>query len=320
VGHWVYTDDGWTWVSEGDEVAWGETCYHYGRWFDDPDYGWAWVPGTVWSPAWVAWREGDGYSAWAPLPPECGDGVVVTPDVADAYCRPEDYVVVDERFLTEPSVGRHVEVNNTAIFNRTVNITKISYADNRAVNRGVDVAHVQQRIGRPVPVVHAQRATSAAEARKLVAEGKPVMYVPPAVETHIKAHPIQTRNAPAAKEIIAHRQTMPRRQPGHPAPKAQEIKRQPAGHERPDVKPQPRERTEVKPQPRAHEEVKPQPREREEVKPQPREREEVKPQPREREEVKPQPRAHEETKPPVKKPEERRPEEKKRPDEKEKEK
>src|SRR5262249_31677170 len=78
VGHWVSTDEGWSWVAEEDESDWGETCYHYGRWFDDPDNGWVWIPGSVWAPSWVAWREGDGYSAWAPLPPECGDGVIVT--------------------------------------------------------------------------------------------------------------------------------------------------------------------------------------------------------------------------------------------------
>ena len=33
------------------------------------DYGWVWVPGTVWSPAWVQYRYGDPYVGWAPLPP-----------------------------------------------------------------------------------------------------------------------------------------------------------------------------------------------------------------------------------------------------------
>src|SRR6185295_1873761 len=29
-----------------------------------------WIPGTLWSPAWVAWRQGRNYVAWAPLPPK----------------------------------------------------------------------------------------------------------------------------------------------------------------------------------------------------------------------------------------------------------
>ena len=30
-----------------------------GRWFFDDSYGWVWVPGSEWAPAWVAWRYGD---------------------------------------------------------------------------------------------------------------------------------------------------------------------------------------------------------------------------------------------------------------------
>ena len=31
--------------------------------------GWCWVPGTLWGPAWVAWRAGRVNVGWAPLPP-----------------------------------------------------------------------------------------------------------------------------------------------------------------------------------------------------------------------------------------------------------
>jgi hypothetical protein len=64
-GHWVYTNDGWTWQSE---YPWGETVFHYGRWYRD-SLGWAWVPGYDWAPAWVCWRQSEGYCGWAPLPP-----------------------------------------------------------------------------------------------------------------------------------------------------------------------------------------------------------------------------------------------------------
>src|SRR4249919_1888544 len=36
-GHWVFTDDGWTWVSD---FSWGWAPFHYGRWDYDPYYGW----------------------------------------------------------------------------------------------------------------------------------------------------------------------------------------------------------------------------------------------------------------------------------------
>src|SRR5262249_51232469 len=48
-GHWVYTEYGWTWVSND---PWGDIAYHYGSWYDDASYGWVWVPGYTWSPAW----------------------------------------------------------------------------------------------------------------------------------------------------------------------------------------------------------------------------------------------------------------------------
>ena len=32
-------------------------------------YGWYWVPGYEWAPAWVAWRNNNDYYGWAPLSP-----------------------------------------------------------------------------------------------------------------------------------------------------------------------------------------------------------------------------------------------------------
>ena len=65
-GNWIYTDFGWTWNSE---FNWGWGPFHYGRWFNDPLYGWLWVPGYDWAPAWVAWGFYDNYYCWAPLGP-----------------------------------------------------------------------------------------------------------------------------------------------------------------------------------------------------------------------------------------------------------
>jgi hypothetical protein len=64
-GHWVYTADGWFWQSD---YPWGDIAFHYGRWYRD-SLGWMWVPGYDWAPAWVCWRQADGYCGWAPLPP-----------------------------------------------------------------------------------------------------------------------------------------------------------------------------------------------------------------------------------------------------------
>ena len=66
-GQWVLTDDGWCWQSD---YSWGWGPFHYGRWRHDGGMGWVWLPGSVWAPAWVAWRNTtDGFAGWAALPP-----------------------------------------------------------------------------------------------------------------------------------------------------------------------------------------------------------------------------------------------------------
>ncbi|HKF44268.1 MAG TPA: DUF6600 domain-containing protein [Thermoanaerobaculia bacterium] len=64
-GEWVYSDCGWTWVSY-DPFS---DPFHYGTWVWVDPYGWSWVPGYVWGPAWVTWAWTDSYVGWAPLPP-----------------------------------------------------------------------------------------------------------------------------------------------------------------------------------------------------------------------------------------------------------
>jgi hypothetical protein len=64
-GEWLWTDYGWTWVSYD---PWGDIPYHYGTWAWVDPYGWVWVPGTIWAPAWVTWAWTDRYIGWAPVP------------------------------------------------------------------------------------------------------------------------------------------------------------------------------------------------------------------------------------------------------------
>jgi hypothetical protein len=72
-GRWEWTNEGWLWVSD---EPWGWAAYHYGRWTYDNFYGWVWVPGYQWAPAWVAWRYSGDVVGWAPLGP--GISVYVT--------------------------------------------------------------------------------------------------------------------------------------------------------------------------------------------------------------------------------------------------
>jgi hypothetical protein len=65
-GQWVDTSYGWSFYST---VPWGWATFHYGRWGFRSGFGWYWVPGYRWAPAWVAWRHANGYAAWSPLAP-----------------------------------------------------------------------------------------------------------------------------------------------------------------------------------------------------------------------------------------------------------
>ncbi len=89
-GHWIYTDVGWTWVSD---YEWGAVPYHYGTWVVDAELGWVWVPGYVWAPAWVVFRTGPDYIGWAPVPVDYSVGM----SIGSAPYSPELFVFVASR-------------------------------------------------------------------------------------------------------------------------------------------------------------------------------------------------------------------------------
>ena len=108
VGYWVYTDDGWFWVSED---PWGSVPYHYGRWALDAEYGWVWVPDDVWAPAWVAWRYGSGWVGWAPLPPDVSWQPGIGLDLAgyDLDSNVDPWCFIEARDFGTRRVRVHVE-------------------------------------------------------------------------------------------------------------------------------------------------------------------------------------------------------------------
>lgn len=98
-GRWVYTRYGWTWVAE---EPFGWAVYHYGRWWYSPAFGWIWVPGRVWAPAWVSWRSGGGNCGWAPLGPR---GIV--------YAEPTRWVFVPTIHFVKPVRTYVIPVHRT---------------------------------------------------------------------------------------------------------------------------------------------------------------------------------------------------------------
>jgi len=153
-GHWVYTDDGWAWVSD---EPWGWATYHYGRWVNLDGTGWCWVPGYTWAPAWVSWRYGDGYCGWAPLPPDSFVGVDYSEDGSEVGVAFHIGGDCDGFYGIGPACYNFVPVNclgyasyrgfychrhdNFAIINRTTNVTNINVARNGGATTGAGRFH-----------------------------------------------------------------------------------------------------------------------------------------------------------------------------------
>ena len=53
-----------------DPTDWGKIVHHHGRWTNDSEHGWIWVPGKEFSPGWVVWRTSNDYIGWAPQMPD----------------------------------------------------------------------------------------------------------------------------------------------------------------------------------------------------------------------------------------------------------
>ncbi|MFL5354438.1 DUF6600 domain-containing protein [Archangium sp.] len=136
-GQWVSSDEGWTFQTNW---SWGWATFHYGRWFLSPEFGWVWVPGSDWAPAWVDWRWGGGYVGWAPLPPPV---FVVEPvwsfvPVVD-FCQPEVF-----RYRLPPGHARR-------IYPRTEPVPDKGGGHGEHWNRGPDPFGVARDLGRPLP-------------------------------------------------------------------------------------------------------------------------------------------------------------------------
>jgi hypothetical protein len=144
-GHWVWTDEGWTWISD---EPYGWATYHYGRWYDDSEIGWSWVPDDEWAPSWVSFQEGADYVGWAPLPP----GVNVSVSVGNSYggyaygIAPEDYLFVPERHFLESRISAYYVSQDRIgpLYRQTRNYTNYRFNGGRAFNYGVPVERFQR--------------------------------------------------------------------------------------------------------------------------------------------------------------------------------
>jgi len=129
-GHWAYTDDGWTWVSD---YSWGWAPFHYGRWDYDVSYGgYFWVPDYTWGPAWVSWRSDNENYGWAPLRP----GVSVGIGISFGGDIPADrWTFVPNRYITSPRINNYYvdRSRNVTIIKNTTIINNVHNNNSRTV-------------------------------------------------------------------------------------------------------------------------------------------------------------------------------------------
>ncbi len=145
VGQWAWTDDGWYWVSD---EPWGWAAYHYGRWHYDEYYGWIWIPGYDWAPAWVEWRYGPDYVGWAPLSPYAVFNISWGIHYRTRWYTPHHWwSFVGCGYITHPHVNKYVyrSDDNRRYIGATRGGGSVRYSGGRIVTRGPEREFVERR-------------------------------------------------------------------------------------------------------------------------------------------------------------------------------
>ncbi|MEY2540581.1 MAG: hypothetical protein QOI22_183 [Verrucomicrobiota bacterium] len=208
-GRWVYTDAGWTWISE---EPFGWATYHYGRWARLRNVGWVWVPGDEWAPAWVSWRKSDEYVGWAPLPPEARfDRRRGIHNWADNYydIGPDQYRFVATREFGNKEIERTVvpRERNVTIINQTTNITNITYSNTTVVNQGPNYDEVRTRSQQPIERLRLERDVNVnlnVEVGRPVVRGEVIALPAPMIAIGRPVERPRTVKAAIAQTVIEH--------------------------------------------------------------------------------------------------------------------
>ena len=194
VGHWGYGDYGWTWASYD---PWGDVTYRYGTWTFAPPYGWVWVPGYVWAPAWVTWSYTNDYIGWAPIPPSFSfsvAGYFGSPVIVNRswYC-----FVPTRRFTSVNVVNVRVPAQeNQVLLQRANNVTRFPVSNGVVRNSGLELRHVERASANRVQRVSSRDIrTAPARIETARMSGRRVAV----------AEPASSRSVPAARSERAPR-------------------------------------------------------------------------------------------------------------------
>ncbi|MDR3693641.1 DUF6600 domain-containing protein, partial [Mucilaginibacter sp.] len=210
-GHWVLTDYGNTWVSD---YPWGWATFHYGRWRYDDYYGWEWIPGHHWAPAWVSWRHGGGYYGWAPLMPGISISIVIGGGnhIPDNYwvCAPQAYINRPniDNYYTPPSRSVTI-IHNTTIINNTYVYNNQTYIS------GPRPQEVRQATHQNVKVYNITNVNNTTTVNNI--HNNTINIYRPAVQAKPDAHPTRVVDAIAYKQQNPNQAIANTRRGGAPA-------------------------------------------------------------------------------------------------------
>lgn len=152
-GQWVHTDAGWYFKAPTPEE---EIVHHYGRWVNTASDGWLWVPGRVWAPAWVDWKQNDSYVAWAPVPPSVYivDNTINVPPIDE-----DRYVIVEKKYFAQPQLYKYMykENKNKIMIKEMTKTNGIMIINKTIINKGPEVTDIEKYWGKKIEIVNVNR-------------------------------------------------------------------------------------------------------------------------------------------------------------------
>ena len=162
-GQWINSDEGWYFRGR---TPYEETVSHHGRWVHS-HHGWLWVPGRVWAPAWVDWRQNDDYVSWAPLPPS--DYMYDGNMGGDPMIDDDDYMVVNRNHFCDPDIYRYnnpyYDDGSRISISLMVGTVGLVVSNNILIDRGPDVNIIQNYYGNHIEMVNINHVRNFNEVR-----------------------------------------------------------------------------------------------------------------------------------------------------------
>jgi hypothetical protein len=187
-GQWVMTDYGWAWDSD---YNWGWAAFHYGRWSFNDSFGWYWVPGNEWGPAWVNWRQADGYYGWSPME----SGITISMSFNNQYDNNYNHwFFVRDRDFDRANVNQYyVNRNDYDRIGRNSSIINNTYTDNTRHTTyvtGPSRNAIQTVTGRQITPLTIQESNRPG---KGINNGRLQIYRPQIERNNVGKRPIPTR-------------------------------------------------------------------------------------------------------------------------------